>query len=162
MFCWIALFFLVLVLVYLCLTDKHELRGDIKRHKLAEVKWPVDENRLTGGDMSFKIWKKKADNLRMFVWFLRVMYKKHIFLVLLSRALLFATPWTIAARLLCPRDSPGKEYWSGLPCPPPGDLPKPGIESRSLALDSLPSEPPGKPKKTGVGSLSLLQGIFPT
>ena len=90
------------------------------------------------------------------------MYKKHIFLVLLSRALLFATPWTIAARLLCPRDSPGKEYWSGLPCPPPGDLPKPGIESRSLALDSLPSEPPGKPKKTGVGSLSLLQGIFPT
>ena len=47
---------------------------------------------------------------------------------------------------------------------PPGDLPKPGIEPRSPALqaDSLPAEPPGKPKNTGVGSLSLLQGIFQT
>ena len=40
-----------------------------------------------------------------------------------------------------------QEYWSGLPCPPPGDLPDPGIEPRSCALqaDSLPSEPPRKP-----------------
>jgi len=39
-----------------------------------------------------------------------------------------------------------QEYWSGLPCPPPGDLPNPGIEPRSPALqvDSLQSEPPGK------------------
>ena len=44
--------------------------------------------------------------------------------------------------------------------PSPGDLPHPGIEPRSPALqaDSLPAEPPGKPKNTGVGSLSLLQG----
>ena len=44
------------------------------------------------------------------------------------------------------------------------DLPNPGIELRSLALqeDSLPAEPQGKPKNTGVGSPSLLQGIFPT
>ena len=49
-------------------------------------------------------------------------------------------------------------------CSPPGDLPNPGIEPRSPALqvDSLPSELPGKPKNSGVGSLSLLQGIFPT
>ena len=54
------------------------------------------------------------------------------------------------------------EYWSRLSCPPPGDLPNPGIEPRSLVLQaySLPSEPPGKPKKTVVGSLFLLQGIF--
>ena len=40
-----------------------------------------------------------------------------------------------------------QEYWSGLPCPPPGDLPNPGIELRSptLQADSLPSKPPGKP-----------------
>ena len=40
-----------------------------------------------------------------------------------------------------------QEYWSGLPCPPPGDLPHPGIERKSPALqvDSSPSEPPGKP-----------------
>ena len=46
----------------------------------------------------------------------------------------------------------------------PGELPNPGIEPRSPALqvDSLPAEPPGKPKNTGMGSLALLQGIFPT
>ena len=55
------------------------------------------------------------------------------------------------------------EYWSGLPCPSPGDLPNSGIKHRSptLKVVSLLSEPPGKPKNTGVGSLSLLQGIFP-
>ena len=39
-----------------------------------------------------------------------------------------------------------QEYWSGLLCPPPGDLLNPGIEHRSptLQVDSLPSEPPGK------------------
>ena len=38
-----------------------------------------------------------------------------------------------------------QEYWSGLPCPPPGDLPNLGIEPRSpmLEADSLPSEPLG-------------------
>ena len=55
------------------------------------------------------------------------------------------------------------EYWSGYPFPSPGDLPNPGIESRSPAwqADSLPAKPQGKPKNTGVGSLSLLQWIFP-
>ena len=65
-----------------------------------------------------------------------------------------------SARLLCPWGFSRQEYWSGLPCPPPGDLPNPGIEPRSptLQADSLPPEPSGKPKNTGVGSLSLLQG----
>ena len=55
-----------------------------------------------------------------------------------------------------------QEYWSGLPCPPPGDLPNPGTEPRSptVKADSLSSEPPGKPTDTGVGSARLLQGIF--
>ena len=40
-----------------------------------------------------------------------------------------------------------RQYWSGLPFPSPGDLPDPGIEPRSPALqvDSLPSELQGKP-----------------
>ena len=50
------------------------------------------------------------------------------------------------------------------PFPYPGDLPNPGIELRSPALqaDSLPYKPAGKPKNTGVNSHFLLQGIFPT
>ena len=57
-----------------------------------------------------------------------------------------------------------QEYRSGLSCPPPGDLPNPEMEPRSLTLqaDSLPSEPPGKPKNSRVDSLSLLQGSFLT
>ena len=45
---------------------------------------------------------------------------------------------------------------------PPGDLPNPGFEPRSSALeaDSLPAKPQGKPKNTGVGSLSLSLGDF--
>ena len=39
-----------------------------------------------------------------------------------------------------------QEYWGGLPFPSPGDLPDPGIEPRSPALeaDALTSEPPGR------------------
>ena len=46
--------------------------------------------------------------------------------------------------LLCPWRFSGQEYWSVLPCPPPGDLPNLGIEPRSPALqaNSLPSETP--------------------
>ena len=83
----------------------------------------------------------------------------------LSRVGFFVTPWTLQlTRILCPWRFSRQEYWSGLPCPPPGDLPSPGIEPRSptLQADSLPSEPPGKPKNIVVGSLSLLQGGFPT
>ena len=55
-----------------------------------------------------------------------------------------------AIGLLCPWDSSGKNPGDGLPCPPPGDLPDPGIEPTSacissLQVDSLPTEPPGKP-----------------
>ena len=41
-----------------------------------------------------------------------------------------------------------QEYWNGLPCPPPGDLPNPGIElglNPTWHADSLPAELPGKP-----------------
>ena len=43
----------------------------------------------------------------------------------------------------------GQEYWSGLPFPPPGDLPDPGIKLRSPALTGgfFTTEPPGKPNE---------------
>ena len=54
------------------------------------------------------------------------------------------------------------EYWSGLPFPSPGDLPKPGIEPRSpvLQADALSSEPPGKPYINDGSGLFFL--LFPT
>ena len=64
----------------------------------------------------------------------------------LSRVRLFATPWTVAYQAPPFMGFSRQEYWSGLPFPSPGDLPDPGIEPRSPALqaDALTSEPPGK------------------
>ena len=52
------------------------------------------------------------------------------------------TPWTVACQCLLSVGFSRQEYWSGLPFPSPGDLPDPGIETMSLALqaDSLPNE----------------------
>ena len=44
------------------------------------------------------------------------------------------TPWMEPTRLLCPWRFSRQEYWSGLPCPPPGDLPHPGNEPGSPTL----------------------------
>ena len=64
----------------------------------------------------------------------------------LSRVQLFVTPWTETHQALLYTGFSRQEYWSGLPFPSPGDLPHPGIEPSSLALqvDALPSELPGK------------------
>ena len=58
-----------------------------------------------------------------------------------------ATPWTIAHQGPLSMGFSRQEYWSRLPLPSPRDLPDPGIEPGSPALqaDSLPSEPLGKP-----------------
>ena len=55
-----------------------------------------------------------------------------------------ATPWTVAYQASQSMGFSRQEYWSGLPFPSPGDLPDPGIEPGSPALqaDGLPSEPP--------------------
>ena len=65
----------------------------------------------------------------------------------LSHVRLFATPWTVAYQAPLSMGFSRQEYWSGVPLPSPGDLPNPGTEPGSPALqtDALPSEPPGKP-----------------
>ena len=56
-----------------------------------------------------------------------------------------ATPWTVAHQDPLSMRFPRQEYWNGLPFPPLGDLPDPGVKPRSpvLQADSLPLEPPG-------------------
>ena len=65
----------------------------------------------------------------------------------LSRVRLFATPWSVAYKAPPSMGFSRQEYWTGLSFPSPGDLPDPGIELGSPALqaDALTSEPPGKP-----------------
>ena len=64
-----------------------------------------------------------------------------------SSVRLFAIPWTVVYQASLSMGFSRQEYWSGLPFPSPGDLPDPGIEPRSPALqeDAFPSEPPRKP-----------------
>ena len=50
-----------------------------------------------------------------------------------SRVQLFATPWTVALQAPLSMAFSRQEYWSGLPCPPPRDLPDPGMEPVSCA-----------------------------
>ena len=59
----------------------------------------------------------------------------------------FAIPWTVAHQAPLSMGFPRQEYWSGLPFPSPGDLPHPGTEPESPALQvvSLPPESLGKP-----------------
>ena len=67
-----------------------------------------------------------------------------------SHVQLFVTPWTVACQAPLSLGFSQQEYWSGLPCPPPGHLPDQGTEpmsptSPALQADSFATEPLGKP-----------------
>ena len=88
-----------------------------------------------------------------------------------SRVRLCASLWTIACQAPLSMRFSRQEYWSGLPCPPPGDLPNPGIKPVSPVLQAdtgtfkpLLTQPPGKPIKEAVigaetESNNCLQGL---
>ena len=70
---------------------------------------------------------------------------------------LFVTPWTIACQAPLSMELSRQEYWNGLPCPPPGDLPDAGFEPESpmspaLQGDTLPLSHQGRPDKITLNS----------
>ena len=65
-----------------------------------------------------------------------------------------ATPWTVARQAPQTMGFSRQEYWSGLPFPPPGDLPDPGIEPTSPASSALAGGPSGK-----LSSVQLLSDL---
>ena len=91
----------------------------------------------------------------------------HVFpsqLCVLSHSVMSDSLWSYGpAWLLCPWGFFRPEYWSGLPCLPPGNLPNPGIKPRSPSTqaDSLPSQPPGKPSSTARVSLLRTNTFLP-
>ena len=58
-------------------------------------------------------------------------------LSLFNHVLLFATIWTVTLQASLSMEFSRQEYWSGLPCPSPGDLPDPGMELISLVFPAL-------------------------
>ena len=109
--------------------------------------WARNENiqvEQTAPIMHWKNWW----TLFYFWWTLKNTFTQPLCLLSsFNRVQLFGTPWTEARQAPLSMAFSRQEYWSGLPCPPPGALPHPGIKPGSPALqaDSLPSEPPGKP-----------------
>ena len=75
----------------------------------------------------------------------------------LNRVRLFSNPWAVAYQAPPSMGFSRQEYQSGVPLPSPGDLPNPGIEPRSPALqaDALPSQPPVKCDSQIYGQLTF-------
>ena len=70
---------------------------------------------------------------------------------LLSHIQLFVTPWTVPCQAPLSMGFSRQEYWSGLPFPPPGDLPDTGIKPKPPAAPAMvgiffTTKPPGKPR----------------
>ena len=77
----------------------------------------------------------------------------------LSHVQLFVAPWTIAHKAPLSMGFPRQEYWSGLPVPPPGDLPNLGIEPASPMAPELAGFPcgsAGKESACNVGDLGSI------
>ena len=109
------------------------------------IKWP------------FMLKKKSSQK-----WQLSILLSKIIFLLfwksgwyivcsVTQSVWIFVTSWTVPCKVPLSMGFPGQEYWSGLPFPPPGNLPKPEIQPMSLASPVLAGRffttvPPGKPR----------------
>ena len=152
---------------------KSRRRKKCKQHTYVEVKWYVTNNQWsieeTKRNEKIPGDKENENTATQNLWktteaALRGKSQIHNLICLVGQSCPNLCNPMEPVRLLCLWGFSRQEYWSGLPCPPPGDLPNPGIEPRSptLQVDSLLPEPQGKPKNIGVGSLSLLQRIFPT
>jgi len=72
---------------------------------------------------------------RFDLWVRKIPWRK-VKVKSLSHVRLFATPWTVAYQVPLSMGFSRQECWSGLPFPSPGDLPNPGIEPRSPALQA--------------------------
>ena len=81
-----------------------------------------------------------------------------------SHIQLFVTLWIVARQVPLSMGFSRQEYWSGLPCPPPGELPDPRIKPVSpvapaLQADSLPQSHQGSPKLS-VNQLQSCPSVF--
>ena len=95
-------------------------------HILVLEKWEW----YKGGNVIVFYHSTKFSPLCFYIFFLVVIVQS------LSHVQLFAIPWTVARQAPLSMGFSRQEYWSGLPFPSPGDLPKPGIEPGSSALQA--------------------------
>ena len=126
------------------------LRYQGERERNKEMSERIRDNEIVVGSMDCRSqWYWRVSGIEILEISKRLedgMFEIEIDVKSLSRVQLFATTWTVAYKAPLSIEFSRHEYWSGWPFPSPGDLPDPGIEPRSPALqaDALLSEPPGK------------------
>ena len=119
----IGFFFLILgCMSYLCIVET--LVSCFSSVQLLSCVWFFATPWTTTACQAFPVHHKLSEKVKVKV-------------KLLSCVLLFATPWTVAYQALPSMGFSRQEYWSGFPFPSPGDLPNPGIEPGSPALQAL-------------------------
>ena len=130
-------------------TEEHQASRETEEWgKVSEILKPWTQARpATNVDNKTKSSVKGETGTRMLVWLLKSLLHWWWWWRSLCLVQLFATPWSVACQAPLAMGLPRQEYWSGLPCLPPRDLPDPGMEPTSPALAGrfLP-EPAGKPK----------------
>ena len=102
----------------------------------------------------------KCDSIKAFKSDLMCLYSiSHILCMLscFSHVRLFVTLWTVACQTPLSVGFSMQEYWSGLPCPPPGDLSNPRIEP---AAPSLPLSHRGSPSLTLLYTNFIGQSVY--
>ena len=125
--------------------------------------WPFELISWTRSYASFYIFKKAIFKVQYSVsfscWLLIhfTLYEESVLCFVAQSCLTLWPHGLWPTTLLCPWGFSRPEYWSGLPCPPPGDLPNPGLPHCGRILYCLSYQ--GSPRILE-GNLSLLQGIF--
>ena len=85
--------------------------------------------------------------------------KRKLHAKLLSRVQLFATLWTVAHQAPLSLEFSRWEYWSGMPCPPPGDLPDSGIKHMSSVAPALQADSSQLSHQEALTSVDLFLSI---
>ena len=111
------------------------------------AEWKENENwAVEGGPHKFcdcltRRRNKYCDNYEYFLiillWYVTYLCVHECVLSCFSHVWLFAMLWTLAHQAPLSMGFSRQEYWNGLPCPLPGDLPDPGIQSTSLTSSTL-------------------------
>ena len=117
----------------LCPWDSPGKNTGVRRHSLLWGMFPTQE--LNPGLLHrrqilchLSHHERTPKNINCHLWQHKCWSLRHVWL--------FVTPWTVAQQAPLSVEFSRQEYWSGLPCPSPGDLPNPGIKPRSPALQA--------------------------
>ena len=113
---------------YTPIWNKKLKNADLTKQK---TQWAKKKDQLKLSNQRRKRMQKKKENLQeLWMPLGETRYPR----CLLSCVWLFATTWTVAAQAPLSMGFSRPEYWSGLPCPPPGDLPSPRMEPKFPGL----------------------------